>query len=209
MKSVSVEEAREYYRGTDSAHDFDHVLRVLALAERIEAAEGADLEILRAAVLLHDIARGHEEEGIDHAQASAEKAKRILREKAWEEERIERVAEAILSHRFRAGPAPESLEAKILYDADKLDAIGAIGVARAYAVAGKRGQRLWAALDDVGEDLAQENATDHTPVHEFRKKLSKLVETLHTQMAKKIAAERHRFMEDFFRRLEAEARGEG
>lgn len=199
---ISIEEARHYYTGRDPAHDFDHVLRVLRVAERIGQAEGGDLEVLRAAALLHDVARG--EEG-DHAQRAAERAREILRGHA--PKRVEQVVEAIRSHRFRGGPAPNSLEARILYDADKLDAMGAIGVARAYAVAGQRRQHLWAPLAEVSEDLAQENPTEHTPVHEFRMKLAKLAGTLHTQTAKKIAAERHRFMEDFFQRLEAEARG--
>lgn len=205
---VSIEEAKAYYRGADPAHDFEHVLRVLDLAEKMGAAEGADMEILRTAALLHDTARGQEEQGIEHAQASAHLAKGILGDKGWKMDRIERVAEAILSHRFRGGPAPATLEAKILYDADKLDAMGAIGIARAYAVAGQRRQRLWVALEEVALDLGQENPTEHTPLHEYRMKLSKLVETLHTPMAKEIAAPRYRFMADFFQRLEAEIRGE-
>lgn len=204
---VSIEEAKAYYRGAGPAHDFEHVLRVLALAEKIGAAEGADMEVLRTAALLHDTARGQEEQGIEHARASAELAKGILGDKGWKRERIERVAQAILSHRFRGGPAPATLEAKILYDADKLDAMGAIGIARAYAVAGQRGQRLWAAPEGVALDLGQNNPNEHTPLHEYRMKLSKLIETLHTPTAKEIAVPRHRFMADFFHRLEEEMRG--
>jgi uncharacterized protein len=200
---ISIEEARRHYTQHDPAHDFDHVLRVLRLAERIGQAERADLEILRAAALLHDVARG--EEG-DHAEMAAERAREILT--GHSPERVERVVEAIRSHRFRSGPAPTSLEARILYDADKLDAMGAIGVARAYAVAGQSGQRLWAPLAEIGDDVAQEVPAVHTPVHEFKMKLAKLAGTLHTRTAQQLAAQRHRYMREFFQRLEAEVRGE-
>ncbi|MBI2845807.1 MAG: HD domain-containing protein [Chloroflexi bacterium] len=205
---ISVEEAKAYYEGTDPAHDFEHVLRVLALAEKIGAEERADLEVLRAAVLLHDIGRGDEERGLDHAQTSADMARSILAAKGWPEDRIERVREAILSHRFRAGPEPLTLEARILYDADKLDAIGAIGIARAYAVAGKYGQRLWAEMPP-GYSLGRENLSgEHTPNFEYILKLRLLKDNLFTITARRIAAERHRFMVDFFQCLEGEIRGE-
>jgi len=106
------------------------------------------------------------------------------------------------------------LEARILYDADKLDAIGAIGVARAYAMAGRHNQSLWA---EVPVAYAQrqrlagredEKSAKHTPVHEFVFKLSRLQDTLFTATARKMAAERHRFMVAFFERLASEVKGE-
>ena len=203
---ITVEEARKYYAGADAAHDFDHVLRVLALAERIGRAEGADMEVLRAAVLLHDVARAEEERtGVCHAKAGAQRAREILAGRP--PQKVEAVAEAIAAHRFRDEVTPQSLEAKVLYDADKLDSIGAIGVARAYALAGKRGQRLWAPVppDYNGEDA---DPNEHTPVHEFVFKLSRLKDTLFTTTARRIAEGRHRYMVAFFRRLEREVRGE-
>jgi uncharacterized protein len=133
---ITIQEARQHYEGADAAHDFDHVLRVLALAERLARSEGADLEVVRAAALLHDVARGQE---ADHAQAGAELARRLLA--GQPAERVEAVAHAIAAHRFRTGPAPQTLEAQVLHDADKLDAIGAIGVARAFARGGHEGPR--------------------------------------------------------------------
>ena len=203
---ITVEEARKYYAGADAAHDFDHVLRVLALAERIGRAEGADMEVLRAAVLLHDVARAEEERtGVCHAKAGAQRAREILAGRP--PQKVEAVAEAIAAHRFRDEVTPQSLEAKVLYDADKLDSIGAIGVARAYALAGKRGQRLWAPVppDYNGEDA---DPNEHTPVHEFVFKLSRLKDTLFTTTARRIAEGRHRYMVAFFQRLEREVRGE-
>ena len=115
------------------------------------------------------------------------------------------VAQAIASHRFRDQVVPQTLEAKVLYDADKLDAIGAIGIARAYALAGRRGQHLWA--ETPAGSLDESQSTDYTPVHEFTFKLSRLKEALFTTTARQIAKDRHRYMVEFFARLEAEVQG--
>lgn len=201
---IGIEEARQYYTGSDAAHDFDHVLRVLALAERIGQAEGADMEIVRAAVLLHDVARAEEERtGFCHAKAGAERARQILA--GHPADKVEAVAQAIASHRFRDEVVPQTLEAKVLYDADKLDAIGAIGIARAYALAGKRGQRLWTETPAGSSTDAQ--SPDYTPVHEFTFKLSRLKESLFTATARQIAEQRHRYMVEFFALLQDEVCG--
>lgn len=209
---ITVEEARAYYQGAEAAHDFDHVLRVMRLAERIALAEGADVEIVRAAALLHDVARADEARGgPPHAAAGAARARVILA--GHPPERVEAVAEAIASHRFRERRAPRTLEAQVLYDADKLDAIGAIGVARAYAVAGREGQRLWAEVppDYVERPVSslEENAAPcHTPCHEYVYKLSHLKDMLYTPTARRLAEERHAYMAAFFERLDREVRGE-
>jgi uncharacterized protein len=203
---ISPEEARRYYVGVETAHDFDHVLRVLALAERIGRAEGADLEIVRAAALLHDVARADEEGGSTcHAQAGAQRAREILQ--GHPPEKVEAVAQAIATHRFREKSIPQTLEAQVLYDADKLDAMGAIGVARAYAISGQARQRLWGPVPADYRGEAQ-GTPEHTAVHEFVFKLSRLKGTLFTPTAKAIAAERHRYMAEFFDRLEREVKGE-
>lgn len=202
---ITIEEARRYYEGADATHDFDHVLRVLALAERLALAEGADLEIVRTAALLHDVARGHADRlAIDHAQAGAEVARRLLA--GHPPERVEAVAHAIAAHRFRSGPAPETVEARVLHDADKLDAIGAIGVARAFAYGGHEGQRLWSEVPAGYEESAGTRG-EHTPVHEFHMKLVWIRERLLTDGARRLAAERHAFMLAFFDRLEQEVHG--
>ena len=134
---ITVDEARSHYETAVAAHDFDHVLRVLALAERIGQAEDADLEIVRAGALLHDVGREQAERiGVDHAAFAADRAREILAEQPTE--KVAPVVHAIAAHRFRAGPGPTTLEAKVLFDADKLDAIGAVGVARAFAYGGAR-----------------------------------------------------------------------
>ncbi len=202
---IGVEEARRYYEGAETSHDFDHVLRVLALAERIVREEGGDLEVVRAAALLHDLGRAEERSGgRDHAAVAAERARQIL--EGHPSDKIEAVAHAIAAHRFRRGPAPATPEARALFDADKLDAIGAIGVARAFAHAGARGCSLWVPLETARAE--GEEAANYTPVHEFVVKLSRLRDVLTTETGRAIARERHAFMEAFFARLEAEVRGE-
>jgi uncharacterized protein len=207
---ISIAEARRYYEGADAVHDFDHVLRVLALAERIGQAEGANLEIVRAAALLHDVDRGQADAaGCDHAAYAADRAREILVDRP--PEKVAAAAHAIAAHRFRTGPEPTSLEAQVLFDADKLDAIGAVGVARAFAYGGAHGQQLWAPLETVDVDRWTREGDDpneHTPVHEFVVKLSRLKERLFTPTGRRIAEERHAYMVAFFQRFDAEVRGE-
>lgn len=206
---ITVAEARCHYEGADAVHDFDHVRRVLALAERIGRAEGADLEIVRAAALLHDVGRAQAEAaGLDHAAHAADRAREILT--GQPAAKVEAVAHAIAAHRFRAGPEPETLEAQVLFDADKLDAIGAIGVARAFAYGGAHGQRLWVPIEAVDAARWMQRGDDpgtHTPVHEFVVKLSRLKERLFTPTGRAIAEERHAYMVAFFERLDAEVQG--
>jgi uncharacterized protein len=116
------------------------------------------------------------------------------------------VAHAVAAHRFRSGPEPQTLEAKVLHDADKLDAIGAIGVARAFAFGGYEGQRLWAEVPPYYEE-SQATRHEHTPVHEYEIKLSRIKDRLLTQSARVLAEERHTFMVGFFAQLEQEVRG--
>lgn len=207
---ISIAEAQRYYEESDAVHDFDHVLRVLALAECIGRAEGADMEIVRAAALLHDAGRDRAEaEGIDHAAFAADQARQILARHPAA--KVDAVAHAIAAHRFRTGPQPATLEAQVLFDADKLDAIGAVGVARAFAYGGAHGQRLWAPIESVDVARWSEEGDDppnHTPVHEFVVKLSRLKEQIFTPAGRAIAEARHATMVTFFERFDAEARGE-
>lgn len=207
---MTITEARSYYHEAESGHDFDHVLRVLALAERLARAEGADLEIVRAAALLHDIARSDEDEsrGDDHAAMAAERARAILRERGMAPERVEAVAHAIAAHRFRGSAIPQTLEAKVLFDADKLDSIGAIGIARAFAISGALKQRLWGEVAADAVATRNQRNSSHTAVAEFAVKLSKVRERVFTQSARQIADERHTYMAAFFERLEHEVNGE-
>jgi uncharacterized protein len=212
---VSLNAARQWYERSGSGHDFDHVLRVLALAQQIAAAEGADPAVVYTAALLHDV--GESEGRKDHHLRGAAIAREILLNQP--PEFVEAVAHAIEAHRFRADPVPCTLEAKVVSDADKLDAIGAIGVARAFAHAGSRGTALWrkswrqiaeATLSSLPMDASngpQILGADYTPVHEFVYKLNRIPERLYTSTARSIAAERLQFMRAFFDRLDLEMLG--
>lgn len=211
---ITIEFARTLYDDSDPVHDFDHVLRVLALARRIGEAEGADMTVVETAVLLHDIHRAGEDqqahvtntETADHALLGAERARAILRQidPPADEAFIEAVGHAIEAHRFRNAIAPQTLEARVVFDADKLDAIGAIGIARAYAYGGMTRQKLWG---EVPEDYPG-GGRDHTPHHEFVYKLSRIKDRMLTATGRAIAQERHAAMCDFFARLAREIRGE-
>lgn len=211
---ITIEFARTLYDDSDPVHDFDHVLRVLALARRIGQAEGADMAVVETAVLLHDIERAgedqhahvHNAETADHALLAADHARTILSrlDPPATPAFCDAVAHAIAAHRFRNAVEPQTLEAKVVFDADKLDAIGAIGVARAYAYGGMTRQKLWA---DVPPGYPGGGA-EHTPHHEFVYKLSRIKERMQTATGRAIAAERHAAMSAFFARLAREVNGD-
>ncbi|MDY7075470.1 MAG: HD domain-containing protein [Chloroflexota bacterium] len=207
---ITITEAQSYYEGADAVHDFDHVLRVLALAECIGRAEGANLEIVQVAALLHDVGREQAETSrLDHAAFAASRAREILF--GQPPVKVEAVAHAIAAHRFRTKPEPSTLEAQVLFDADKVDAIGAVGVARAFAYGGAHGQRLWTPIETVNVARWLEEGDDlynHTPVHEFIVKLSRIKDHLFTPTGRSIADERHDYMVAFFEQFAAEVRGE-
>jgi uncharacterized protein len=199
---ISIDEARPLYDGAEAAHAFDHVLRVLALAKRIAQAEGADLLIVHTATLLHDIARLER----DHHLRGAERARALL--DGWPPDQVDAICHAIEAHRFRKGPAPATLEAACLHDADKLDAIGAIGVARAVAYSASHGHRLWSQpLAEIDARQPPPAGIDYTPSHEFVYKLAQLQDRLLTPTARQIAGERHQVMTAFFQQLDAEVMG--
>ena len=208
----TVDEARSYYTHADSVHDFDHILRVLALAERVGQAEGADLEIVRAAALLHDAAGaapGGAGERASHHEASAEFAGTVLRAEGWPEDRIEAVQHCIRAHRFRGTEAPRTLEAQVLFDCDKLDVLGAIGAVRVIGYAALAGQPLTGTPSERFRTTGQkEPGEPHTPYHEFLFKLTRVPERLHTPSARAIAAERNQYLADFFERLSREIAGD-
>ncbi len=207
---ITIEFARTLYPAeADSAHDFDHVLRVVKMAEKIAQAEGANVEIVRTAALLHDIGLGQGRAG--HEASAAQWAREILREHGYDDRFCTAVAQAVESHRFRSGPTPRTLEAQVLFDADKLDAIGAIGVVRAFAFGAQRGQRLWAEVPpDYADRLdgTEADPREHTAVHEFHVKLSKIKDRLFTATGKLLAEERHAFMAAFYARLGEEVKGD-
>lgn len=207
----TIAQARQWYAQADPVHDFAHVLRVYAMAERLGQAEGGELEILRAAALLHDAsgAAPHDDDGrASHHYASADFAREVLTAEGWPTHRIEQVLHCIRAHRFRdRREPPQTLEAKIIFDCDKLDVIGAIGVLRTAAYAALAGQPLTAAVSEKFRSTGQpEPGEPHTPHHEYLFKLSQV--QFYTHTARAIASERGQFMAKFFERLEHESTGD-
>jgi uncharacterized protein len=207
----TLSQARAWYAGADPVHAFDHILRVYALAERLGAVEGADMEILRAAVLLHD-AQGsapNHASRLEHHLVSAEFAAEVLAAEGWLPERIRAVQHCIRGHRFRGtGEAPQSVEARVLFDADKLDVLGAIGAARVIAYAALRNNPLYAQPSPrfltTGE---KEPGELHSAYHEYLFKLCKIKDKLFTPTARQIAEERDAYLREFFERLGEEIEG--
>src|SRR5262249_42291841 len=149
-------------------------------------AEGADVEIVRAAALLHDIARHDEDHGatqMDHAQVSANDARAFLVQNGADEAFADAVREAIRSHRFGGTRPTTTLEDKVLFDADKLDSIGAMGVARAYAICGLLNQKLYSEPPENAVATRQQHNEGHTPVDEYHVKLKHLRERFFTPTA--------------------------
>ncbi|MCM1565499.1 MAG: HD domain-containing protein [Dehalobacter sp.] len=196
-----------------AAHDLDHVMRVYHLCLVLAGQrDDVDMEVLIPAVLLHDIARAKEDEDnsgeIDHAVLGAEMAEKILQDLDYNPDLRQKITDCILAHRFRTGHQPESIEAKILFDADKLDIIGAVGIARSFMLAGQHGERLYSKVsveeyqkENIGENGRIKNASKHTTNLEFELKLRKIPDRLYTEEAKEIARKRIKFMELFFKTL--------
>jgi len=201
------EEARKHYKHPH--HDFSHAERVCKLAVRIaqELGEPVDFDALRAAALLHDVARAYEDEGLveDHAKEGARIAREILKRVGFPEEKIERVTYCIEVHRFREGVVPTALEARILQDADRLDMLGAVGIARVFARAGWSNTPLY---DPGVPPKPRYDGRSATAVNHFYEKLLKVKDTLHTEPARRIAEERYRFMVQFLERFLKEWEGE-
>ncbi|TLN28541.1 HD domain-containing protein, partial [bacterium] len=200
----TIEQASALYPHNDAVHGFDHVLRVYRLAEKLAEAAGADLEIVRAAALLHDVQGSHPNGGGrgSHHEASADEAAALLAAEGWNGERIARVQECIRAHRFRGSQRPASLEAQVLFDADKLDVLGAIGVARTIAYATQAGQPTYAAPSrrflTSGEE---EPGEPHSAYHEYLFKLRHVRDRLNTPAALALAEKRHAELVRFFEAL--------
>lgn len=203
--------AKGFYNDSP-AHDFSHIERVLNLALKIGAHEGADLRIIGIAALFHDIGRKSEEESggvICHALASSEMTTRILSDLHEDTEQIKAICECIATHRFRDNNPPRSIEAKCLYDADKLDSLGAIGVARAYLWLGEHGGNVYNRRCEWEKIPRSSNRPeDDSLQREWHIKLKFIPERLFTETAKKIALKRSATMEKFMAILESEVNGE-
>jgi len=166
------------------------------------------MPILRMAALLHDIGRARQDRtggSLCHAEQGSALAQPIVEGLPLERHRRENLIHCIAAHRFRAGPVPETVEARVLFDSDKLDSIGAVGVARAFLFAGEVGARLHSPEIDVTASLPY--TADDTGYREYCLKLRRIKDRMLTAEGKRLAADRHRFMAAFFQRFLNEYEG--
>jgi uncharacterized protein len=182
----------------DGSHDISHLNRVWRTARLIAAEEGGDLRLLAAAVILHDCVTVEKDSPLREQASllSAEKAEQMLKELQWSSLEIEAVSDAIRTHSYSAGLIPRSLEGRILQDADRLDAIGAVGIARCFYTAGRMGSKLYDALDPQGKERDLDDrryALDHFPM-----KLLRLATGFQTQAGSRMAQERHSRLQAFY-----------
>ncbi len=212
MKAL-IKEVRTYAMscadGARGSHDWEHTSRVHALCLHIGRAEEADLLVLELASFLHDVGRTAQDEangGICHAELGAAMALDFLKDRLPAGELLDNVIHCIRTHRFRGDARPESLEARVLFDADKLDAIGAVGIGRAFQFAGEVGATLHNPLADPVSTVPY--TREDTAYREYRLKLSRVRERMLTREGRRLAEERHAFMERFFERFLEEVKGE-
>ncbi|WP_438990985.1 HD domain-containing protein [Lentibacter sp.] len=204
--SKATESARD--SATDSAHDLAHIRRVWANCQHIAKGEGqnatVDLELLHAAALFHDLVNlpKNAPNRAEASRLSAEAAAPLARACGLPEAKLPALKHAIAAHSFSAKIAPQTLEAQILQDADRLDALGAIGLARMLMISGALNRPLY----DHTDPLAQNRAPDDTAfaLDHFQTKLFTLADTMHTETARQIATERTTYMRAFLARLHSE-----
>ncbi|KQN43818.1 phosphohydrolase [Pseudomonas sp. Leaf48] len=188
----------------DGAHDLSHLQRVWHNVRLIQAQEGGDLEVLLAAVLLHDCVAVEKNSPLrsQASQLAAQKASRVLAEMAWSDSKIAAVAHAIEAHSFSANITPTSLEAKVIQDADRLDSLGMLGVARTFYVAGRMGSALYDPQDPEGHDRAYDDTRfciDH-----FQTKLLHLADGFQTTTGQRLAYVRHDRLKGFLEQFKEE-----
>jgi uncharacterized protein len=209
MIDKTEEFVKEKLKNDSSGHDWYHIYRVKKLAESIAEQEGADYFICVMAALLHDIAdekiAGSEEKGV-------QEVKQWLESLSVENEYITHILNIISTMSFKGGiqSGMNSLEGKVVQDADRLDAIGAIGIGRTFAYSGAKGQLMYDPEIPVREKMTKDEYRNEksTAVNHFYEKLLKLKDTMNTSYAKKLADERHAFLESFLDQFFSEWEGE-
>ncbi len=202
-------EAMHIHGSSKGSHDWEHTGRVYKLAVHIAKKEKVQAEIVSIAAYLHDIARGIEDKSggkIDHALEGGKMAFGILISLGLSSDKTAQVCHCIETHRFRGKLRPKSPEAKVLFDADKLDSIGAVGIGRAFLFAGEVGAKL----HNKGVDISKTKpyTEEDTAYREYMVKLRHVRSRMLTKEGKRLAKKRHDYMEAFFKRLDMETEGE-
>lgn len=192
MIKRTIEFAKEIFEGDGSGHDFDHTMRVYRMALRIAEDEGADPNVVALAALLHDV---DDKKLSPETYERKDRAVGFLREQGVDDQTVKKIVAIISQISFSAGNGrPDTLEGCCVQDADRLDAIGAIGIGRAFAFGGSRGRRMH---DPENEDMT-------TTIQHFYDKLLLLKDRMNTETGKKLALERDAFMRAFLDQFYAE-----
>ena len=183
--------------GEGSGHDWWHIVRVRNMAERIAEAEGGNLFICQIAALVHDLA---DDKLVDDEKQALEDIRQLLSHQGCSESDIEAIMDIIQNMSFKGGQAhqrPLSLEGKIVQDADRLDAIGAIGIARTMAYSGNKNRVIHIPNLKVREDMTVEEyrSTNGSAITHFHEKLLTLKDLMNTETGKNLAQGRHDFLE--------------
>lgn len=210
MKSIVVtiqDQIKSQFEGDSSGHDWHHIMRVVCMSKHLQKTEGGDLEIIELAALLHDISDykfngGKLDEG-------GKVAFKLLLDLGYDEVKAEQVKYIVDNVSYKgANTSSEinTIEGKIVQDADRIDAIGAIGIGRTFAYGGNKNQAMYipeleAKLHNTFEEYANEKTST---INHFHEKLLLLSERLNTKTAKEIGKKRHQFMEDFLTQFYAE-----
>ena len=192
MINKATDYARSIFEADASGHDFDHTLRVYRMAVRIAEDEGADLQQVSLAALLHDV---DDRKLSPETYENKDRAVSFLRENGMVEDEISLIVQIISEISFSAGNgAPSTLEGMCVQDADRLDAMGAIGIGRAFAFGGSRGRRMH---DPEGTDTT-------TTIQHFYDKLLLLKDRMNTETGKKLAGQRDVYLRTFLDEFYAE-----
>ena len=202
------EKIQSFFDKTGS-HSFEHTQRVYNLCIKIAKTEKVDIDILKASALLHDIARRkqNKKEVECHAEGGAEIAKNILKDMKFPKEKIKNICYAIKVHRYSKGIKPKTKEAEIIQDADRLDALGAITIARIFDFAARIDRPMFNPKIKIKE--YKHNTLSDTSINHFYEKILKIKpETFHTKEAREIAKERYAFTKEFVDRFIKEWNGE-
>ncbi len=207
-----------FVKNQDSAHDFDHILRVYNIALKLAKNQKVDLEVIKIAVLLHDIGMGKEikNSSCDHAVQSAKLAKPFLIKLGLKTNRIQHILDCISSHRYRNEHQPQTLESKIVHDADKIDGIGAVGIARDFIWIGKYNAHIYKKVNlktYIKENLNNKingkivDKSKHSPQIEWEIKTKYIIDRLYTSQAKLLARKRLKYYKEYYLKLEREVKG--
>lgn len=205
MNKTEYQKIENYMREcmSDSAHDCEHIFRVLYVALDIANHENdVDYDVLITAALLHDIGRKEQFENpkLCHAQVGAEKARRFLLESGYDAEFAGKVEKCIRAHRYRSSNPPRTIEEKILFDADKIDVTGTIGIARTFLYKAKVDEPMYS-LDENGLVSDGSNDTEPSFFQEYKYKLEGIYDKFFTARGQEIALERQQAAVSFYENM--------